>query len=189
MTLFRVSPLAVLALAALACRHRSIHTPGDGTTSMAATDTASRSAMAFTQAFYDWYAHHDDRLETAVSDRPEVFGPELLAALTADIRAQAKSPGEIVGLDWDPLTASQDPCDPYMATGAVRRADTIAVAVNGSCKSAGTDTMPATVAQVWRSPTGWEFVNFEYPADTSNLLDDLARLRSDREAGSTDGAK
>ena len=166
----------MLAVTVSACRASS-----------GAGDATAQSAAQFTQAFYDWYSQHDDRLEAAVSDRSFAFGPELLTALKADIDAQSKSPDEIVGLDWDPFTDSQDPCDPYKVTGTDHRGDTVRVALTGTCEGYASTSGPDVLAEVRRSPAGWVFVDFRSPGDPLSLLDHLALLRHDREADSTGG--
>src|SRR5258708_5656185 len=95
-----------LALTALGCRRSSRNSehaaelPIDASLGEVVNDSVAQSAAQFTQAFYDWYARHNDRLETAVAEKPQIFGLELLTAIRADIDARSKSPGYIVGIDW-----------------------------------------------------------------------------------------
>ncbi len=188
MTLARPWVCLLLTLPALGCRetprgaNRATAIPQGTSSEIRVTDSAAKSAAVFTQAFYEWYRRHNDRLETAIAEQPALFGPELLAALRADIEAQAKSPGEIVGLDWDPFTASQDPCDPYRVDRITRRGDTIVVAVRGMCTDAAPRPGPAVFAELHHTASGWVFVNFREPGDTNSLLDHLALLRREREA-------
>ncbi|SRR6266571_703823 len=183
----------LLTVAVLGCQKaprgadRVTAAPKDTSVGNPTTDSAAQTAAAFTQAFYDWYRRHDDRLETAVAERPALFGPELLAALKADITAQDQSPGEIVGIDWDPFTASQDPCDPYRVDRITRRGDTIFVAVRGLCTDAAPRPGPDVFAELHHTASGWVFVNFREPGDTNSLLDHLALLRQQREVNSTRG--
>ncbi len=163
----------LLTLAAFSCQ-KPQRPPGE-------PDSTVRAAEAFTQAFYDWYRRNDDRLETALAQRPELFATTLFTALRSDIEAQAKSPGEIVGIDWDPFTNSQDPCDPYQVASASRRGDTILVAMKGMCTNATPRPGPDVIARLQRKDSGWVFVDFTSPGDTLSLLGHLALLRKDRE--------
>ena len=151
---------------------------------MAAADSAAQSAAQFTQAFYDWYRRHADRFETAIRDKPAVFAPELLTAMRADIQAQARSPDYIVGLDWDPFLATQDPCEPYRVGQVTRRGDTILVAVKGMCTDMEPREGPDVIAEVGGSAAHWVFLNFRHVRDRGSLLQDLSDLRQARESDS-----
>jgi hypothetical protein len=186
---------ALLAVTTLGC-HKPSRAPvnragasADTSLEAVTTDSLAQSAAHFTQAFYDWYAQHNDQLELAVAERPEVFAPALLTALQTDIEAQAKHPGELVGLDWDPFTASQDPCDPYQVEHVTRRGDTILVALKGRCTDAAPRSGPDVVAEVLRSPAGWVFANLRDPRHPGDLLADLANLREARRSDSAHGRK
>ena len=146
------------------------------------TDAAVTSAVAFTQAFYDWYRLHDDRMATALVQKAAVFDPTLLSALRADIAAQAKNPSEIVGLDWDPFTNGQDPCNPYQVTDASRHGDTVVVAISGYCPDAAPRSRPDVIARLRSKDSTWVFVDFRDPADSVSLLGHLALLRKGRES-------
>src|SRR4029077_17549131 len=74
----------------------------------------------FVQNFYDWYAPiaRSDRPGPpsdviAIKSRRSAFTTKLAKALEADEAAQAKVKGDIVGLDFDPFLASQDPGEHY----------------------------------------------------------------------------
>ena len=179
MTSRRCYVYPLLALAAFSCQKPQ--RPADE------PDSTAPSAQAFTQAFYDWYRRNDDRLETALAQRPELFATTLLTALRSDIEAQAKSPGEIVGIDWDPFTDSQDPCDPYQVAGTSRRGDTILVAIKGMCTDAAPRPGPDVIAQLQRKDSAWVFVDFASPGDTLSLLGHLALLRKGREGAAARG--
>jgi hypothetical protein len=60
-----------------------------------------KSCGTFVQSFYDRYVKQPDS-SRALKYRPSAFSPELSRALKEDDEAQAKEPGYIVGLDWDP---------------------------------------------------------------------------------------
>lgn len=73
------------------------------------------SASAFVTRFYERYldaARADPSAMPWVArlmDDGDCFGEALGQALRADVRAQAGASGEIVGIDFDPFLASQDP--------------------------------------------------------------------------------
>ena len=138
------------------------------------------SAIRFTQAFYDWYAKAGTPFAATVRDSGSLFDPELLAALRADAAASAANQQEVVGLDWDPFVASQDPCPAYQA-GAVRSLGShVLVTVYGNC---GTPGAPAVIAELERSGASWRFANFRHAGDTGSVLSDLDALRRERAAG------
>ena len=154
----------------------------DATLGTVANDSLARAAAQFTQAFYDWYHEHDDRFDRAIAERPSAFAPELLKALRDDLAASAKSPSEIVGLDWDPFTASQDPCDPYEVDRTTRRGDTVLVAVKRACAAAALHPGPDIIAKLTHAGPTWVFVDFRHAGDTGTLLRDLATLRAGRDS-------
>jgi len=189
----RASRLLVsLALcnAVVACRGQqasggaATQQPSDATPAVIATDPVALSAVRFTQAFYDWYRKVDDAYPKAIDSRPEFFAPELRAALRADLEAQRRSHDETVGMDWDPFTASQDPCDPYQAGRARRNGDTIIVAVTRlGCGGSMAGTRPSVLAKLRRIDGQWQFVDFRDAWDSGgqsvlNVLADLARDRA-----------
>ncbi len=147
-----------------------------------ATDSAAEAGAAFTQAFYDWYAEHHTSLEDAVRLRPEVFAPGLLRALQADIAAARRNPGEVVGLDWDPFTGSQDPCLPMKVDLVTRRADTLLVMMRGQCTDQPSRSSPDAIPELLPSGRGWTFVDIRHGADRGTLLQDLAQLRASRDS-------
>jgi hypothetical protein len=64
------------------------------------------SAKRLVQGFYDWYvprALKGDAVGLALSSKASAFAPRLSKALKEDQAATAQSPGEIVGLDFDPF--------------------------------------------------------------------------------------
>jgi hypothetical protein len=155
--------------------------PAGSTSAALAPDSSTLSAARFAQAFYDWYARQGERFEAAVRDSPAVFAPVLLQAMRADIEAQARDSQEIVGLDWDPFLATQDPCNPYRVGSSTRRGDTILVSVKGACPGMERPDTPDVVAEVGQVEGRWVFLDFRHVADSGSLLRDLAELRQSRE--------
>jgi hypothetical protein len=147
------------------------------------SDPDLESATRFVNAFYAWYlpsAQKGSGMQVALHDSSALFSPTLAAALRADGEAQARSPGEIVGLDWDPFLDAQDFCESYEVGPARREGDQVLVEVHGKC-SGRNDTLPDVVADLRRDRSTWVFATFRYPRRSSDLLKDLAELRLARE--------
>lgn len=158
--------------------------PGEDTTlGTFSTDSVAHSAARFTQQFYAWYRQRNNRTDRAIAEGASFFSPDLLAALRADLAASARS-NEVVGLDWDPFTASQDMCDLYTVGRTTRRGDTVLVAVKGMCTDAALKPGPDVIAELRRAGSGWVFVNFRYVSPARSLLADLDTLRREREHSS-----
>lgn len=142
-------------------------------------DPSADSARAFVQRFYDWYLPGEN-MNSAIRDRRSAFAPRLYQALKRDRDAQAKEPGDIVGLDFDPFTNSQDPCEHYGARGANRKGHGYEVEVVAKCGGKW-NARPSAVALVERQGGKWVFANFIYADPDNDLLTILARLQKDRE--------
>ena len=145
----------------------------------------------FVESFYDWYVpqalSHSSvpAPEFALKQRSSVFNPHLAAALREDFAAQAKSPGEIVGLDFDPFLSGQDPCEQYEVGKITQKAGTYSVDIYAIC-SGKKSSVPDVVAELIHPGTGWEFINFRYPdaakqfPKSADLLSILKMLREER---------
>lgn len=152
-----------------------------------APDPPEKACRAFVQEFYDWYAKRSHRgdfgIETALKERRHVFDAQLVRRLQEDAAAAAKSPGEIVGLDFDPVLNAQDIAEKYIV-GAVRRQGVrFRVDVFGywnGKKSPRPDVTP----EVLHAGSRWVFVNFHYRGEgkqaSSNLLGVLQELKRER---------
>lgn len=91
----------------LLCALLSVADPGLAAAPATAPGDAAQ-AGAFVQSFYDWYVKAEIDSDAALKKKPAYFSPELTKALKADAVAAAKSPGDIVGLDFDPFLNAQD---------------------------------------------------------------------------------
>jgi ribosomal protein L21E len=147
----------------------------------------SDSARDFAQKFYSWYVpialneHAGPASDLALKHRSSAFSPELLRALKEDSAAQANSPGEIVGLDFDPFLNSQDPEDRYEVGKVTRKGDSYWVEVYG-VRSGKRMEPVAVLAELVRRNGHWTFVNFHYPGPHgTDLLSLLKRLREERQ--------
>lgn len=170
--------LGCVFLLLLASCSRDAPRDGSSDPGTVAADSEARAAMQYTQSFYEWYGP-SGRLETVVRDSGHLFAPALLGALREDFAAQAANADEIVGLDWDPFLASQDPCPPYQAVSVNRRNDTLRVGIRASC---GDSASLAVIANVVRANGGFVFADFEHGSDSGSLVKDLAALRASRDS-------
>jgi hypothetical protein len=143
------------------------------------------SAREFVQKFYDGYLkltdgdHAQDPEEIALQTSPQSFDAALMQALKEDLAAAAKSPDEIVGLDFDPFLNAQDLCAPYTAGKVTQDGDTYKVEVFGH--GCGEKPGQPTVIPILKQRQGsWVFVNFIYPGN-GDLLSVLRDLKKGRE--------
>jgi hypothetical protein len=166
--------LAAFALAGQAC--------------LAADDNAS--CQAFVQKFYDWYIGQSNAssakaagpLEVALKTRSHAFSAELGKRLREDVAASAKSPGEIVGLDFDPILNTQEQANKCKAEKVSERRNSFFVdvySISGGKKGAEPDVQP----ELTHNNGKWQFVNFHYKIDKKNddLLHILKSLRDERQ--------
>lgn len=147
------------------------------------------SCGTFIQDFYDWYvkAVSTDALKqnsfSLSRVRPHAMSIELQKMLDADYRASANNPDEIVGLDFDPFLASQDPSAKFTVESITIK--------NGSCIGLvrgieNGNKMESVEPELVRADGGWKFVNFHYPPSDasdpkeSDLISVLKNLRNDR---------
>jgi hypothetical protein len=151
--------------------------------------TPEEACGKFVQQFYDAYlakskgTSNESAIETMVKKKPESFTPELLAALKEDIAAAHKSPGEIVGLSFDPVLNSQDPSERYVIGKVSTKKDHYYVevfGVTGKKKPA----QPDVTAELVNTKGKWAFSNFLYSGNPSpsdrDLLSVLKELKKER---------
>lgn len=144
------------------------------------------SLTPFVRSFYDWYVplalrdHQGPAASIVLAHRASAFSSELVTALAADSEAQARAPGEIVGLDFDPFLAAQDPCERYEVGGATRRGQSYWVDVYSVCSGKRSE-QPDVVAELVARDSSWVFVNFHYPSQPrSDLIATFRLLRQGR---------
>jgi hypothetical protein len=131
-----------------------------------------KSCRRFVQSFYDWYVQSPD-LSRALKDKRSALSPTLARALNEDEKAQAKSPGEIAGLDWDPFLSGNDnpPGERYVMNNISLRGDgTCWVELHRLLYSE--DVVAAEVAH---NDEGWHFVNFYYRFPKSTLAASVSK--------------
>jgi hypothetical protein len=146
------------------------------------------SPERFVQDFYDWYVLASSGRIAAVQfyAAPKMragLAPQLLAALQADAAAQAAdTTGSVVGIDWDPFLASQDPCRRYDVTApAERRSIGYVVHVHGVGICPPHDRPDVSVA-VRRGDSSWTIVDVTDSSShgTNSLLESLHALDDSR---------
>ena len=147
-----------------------------------------QSLRDFVQGFYSWYVPHalsdsaGSAWEFAIKEKSSAFSPQLVQALRRDSAAQAKTTSEIVGLDFDPFLAAQDPCENYEVGRITQRVESYLVDIYGVC-SGKKHEKPDVIAELQHKNGHWLFVNFHYPQDR-NLLAVLKSLQENRRKAS-----
>jgi hypothetical protein len=149
-----------------------------------ADEAGQKQAPNFVQKFYDWYVPialkpgKTPSSDLALVKRGSLFDPSLLRALKADAEAARKSPGDIVGLDFDPFLNAQDPDDKYVVGGVTETAGLYLVSVYGVRKGKR-EAKPSVVAELKPAKDSFVFTNFRYGAD-GDLVAILKQLADDR---------
>ena len=96
-----------------------------------------------------------------------------------DSEARAKVPGDIVGLDFDPLLNTQDPDEGYAIGKITHKEDSCLVEVYGT--RSGTRSGQYVVPELTVKSGQWTFMNFHYgkpnQTEDANLLGILKALR------------
>jgi hypothetical protein len=141
----------------------------------------------FVQKFYDWYLAKSNQknmklspFEIAVQQKSQWFSPELIKELKEDLRVSAKSPGEVVGLDFDPFLNAQDVATRYGVGKATSRNGKWYVDVYGTWNGKK-NAKPDVVPELTCNKGIWIFTNFDYPGPPkSNLFAVLKQLRDER---------
>lgn len=153
----------------------------------AAREQDAQAATRFVQGFYDWYVpvavRGSDRpaMDVVLGQRASALAPDLLEMLRRDSAAQARTTGEIVGLDFDPFLNAQDPCESYQTAGVTRAGESYRVSIVSVCSGARSSAAEV-IADVVHRNGRWEFANFHYPAMRSDLVTILTRLASARQS-------
>lgn len=126
------------------------------------------------QDVYTQHFAHQQRWDLTAERARERFAPALLALLDADDRAAAASPGELVGLDFDPLTNAQEEADSWTAGAAKLTGTSATVPVE---LRTGAETTRITVRLVARGQR-WQIADLDYGETT--LVKTLEQLAAGR---------
>lgn len=183
--LLRSIGLSILCMTAIASQAAG---PAAGQTATQPKATESQSAHDFVQGFYDWYGFGVDKndhsmVDAALASKRWPMSDAIVAALKADEAAQEEVPDEIVGIDFDPFTASQDDCSPYKAGQVTKTGNQYQVEIfdnNDLCKDPHPE-LPYIVTVLEKHGGSWVFVNFLYPREKDDLLSTLKGLKEERE--------
>jgi hypothetical protein len=147
------------------------------------------SCREYVKRFYDWYSgpvkkdrRHPDgerNVDDSIILRNNYMNSRLYSLLKADRDAQLRS-NEIVGLEFDPFTNSQDNSPTFEVKSAAVEGNNCRAVVWGVDAGSHRETVEPELSD----KTGdWKFVNFYYPNEASpwnNLIDGLIFLRSER---------
>lgn len=134
------------------------------------------------QSFYDWYTAKANGSRGvpawvhATRQRRGWFSPQLSRALAADAAAQARTKGDVTGLDFDPFLNTQDPEEHYEAHSARCEAGVCSVPVFPRGDTTG---HAAVTAEMTQRAGQWRFTNFRYP-EGRDLLQVLRALETER---------
>jgi len=157
------------------------------------TQKQEQSCKDFVQGFYNWYLGRsavNEKSQTAgpawddvAHLRPQALSPELLTLLKADLAASEANHDDIVGLDWDPFLATQDPSTNFFVASAVVNNGRCNAVVNGIAHGKKRETVMPELSSVGAT---WVFVNFHYKIDKTqspadeNLIATLKLLADER---------
>jgi Protein of unknown function (DUF3828) len=147
----------------------------------------------FVQQFYNWYVAKlnalmkrngpESALEVTLREKRSSFSPELVKGLKGDLAVSKKSPGEIVGLDFDPFLNAQDIAERYLVGKITPKGDHYWVEVFGvwgGQKNSNPDVVPELAFEHGQ----WIFTNFHYGKTdipvNENLISVLQVLKKDR---------
>jgi hypothetical protein len=148
------------------------------------------AASQFVQRFYDWYTPlafntgHTPSYIVALDKRGAQFDAGLSRALREDAEAQAKMTDDIIGLDFDPFLAAQDPDSKY-AAGEVTEKDGVYLVNVYGVRKGKRSPKPDVVAELKATKGSFRFTNFLYSADgvygaDGDLLGILKQLSDER---------
>ena len=146
------------------------------------------------QKFYDWYLKSvqptakTSMTEAAMKAKPSLFDPALREKIVADLRASAKNPSEVVGLDFDPFLNAQDDPEKMAVGNATMKGGNCLVEVYRTSHGKRENKKPDVTPELALRNGQWTFVNFHYPPgsvpEDNDLLGVLKKLAADRANGS-----
>ena len=142
------------------------------------------SCRKFVAEFYSSYVDQSkkgDPLRVALRRRKANFSAEMVRMLNSDYAAAAKSPGEIVGLDFDPVLNTQDPAEKYLPSKVSQNGSRFLVDVV-SVYAGKRSAVPAVIPELRHEHGRWVFTNFLYKSDgkVNDLLSMLKQMKADR---------
>jgi hypothetical protein len=139
-------------------------------------DVAGHGPGSVVEKLYKSHFAHEQNFEATEKREWAVFAPALAALLKADAKASAASADEVVGLDFDPLTSSQEAADGYKVGQPRVTGRTAKVPVEIRL---GSERSRMTVILVKEPPRPWQISDIEYEEGT--LVGNLKELAAARE--------
>jgi len=156
-------------------------------------ESKADSCRKFVQQFYRSYAAKCKKgysAEQAVKAHPRSFSPAIIRALRENDAESKKHPGEIVGLDFDPILNAQDVAQRYEAGKPVVRGERYLVPVYGVWNGRKT-ALPDVTCELGSVNGAWRFEEFHYhrdkgkPDETFSQVMDSLRREWRKETGHT----
>jgi hypothetical protein len=159
------------------------------------TSSVQDSCQSYVQDFYNWYVaglNSDTYMEKrdatwvrAVKARKSAFSAALAGAIEEDGKEQARHPGKIVGLSFDPFFGTKDRDDRYVPGYVKVRGESCEVEMFGFANGERREDSNVTAELKWDRKQ-WRFVNFHYPSmgrgneKGEDLLSVLKALRNQK---------
>ena len=140
----------------------------------AAARPPSPDPVSVVDSLYRDHFAHEQRWDLTYGRQRALFAPELRALLDADARASAANADEVVGLDFDPLTDSQEAMTSFQVAPITHEGDSARVGVLLLLDTARTNVR----VQLVRSNQQWRVTNLHYAH--GDLVSLLRRLADDR---------
>ncbi len=145
-----------------------------------------QDCRAFVQDLYSYLyrgakSPQGDAVSLIRKRSPNAIAPELRKALDEDLAAARKNKDEIVGLDFDPFSGSQDPGEKYTVEKAAEQNQQCRAEVFATV-SGKKSVKPDVIVELTRGRPGWQITNFRYPGDESagDLVSLLKQLAAER---------
>lgn len=155
-------------------------------------EQGSKSCRQFVEAFYGWYiplwshslGEGPTADERAVQVRPQAFSTGLILQLSEDNEAQDAADGDLVGLDGDPFTGSQDSDERFILRRVSTKGNRCWAEMHGVWYGKE-DATPDVTPELLLKNGRWVFVNFHYqdparPGWSGSLLKELKLNREAR---------
>lgn len=128
------------------------------------------TAKVVVESLYKWHFSHKQQFsKQTYSQKQNWFTPELWQLITKDWKLSASNPGEVVGLDFDPITAAQEEASKYKIGDETPKDDKKIVEVSVYF---GTETKQIKFILA-KAGSNWQIANIVY---SNNEKDDLISI-------------
>jgi hypothetical protein len=148
-------------------------------------NTERASVQRMVKGFYQWYVplmlkgNPLPASTIALRKKASLFSTNLRKALMEDYAAAKNSPGEIVGIDWDPFLDTQDPENKYVLGEITESNRRFLIKIYG-IRDGKRQTEQSVTAVVKKESGRWVFEDFLSP-NGEGLLSALKALKKSRE--------